>query len=145
MDYCTVDDVKDVLRVFREDFEALNIPDSIIERAIDDGTLNAKLALTPKYELDSLESDLPFAVNRFATLASAKSLIMRVGLMSTDKDKNIIGIISDELNIYRKYIQHGLLVDDSNNQIAVKKRTILRKSIDSSELDDFFEGGNRII
>jgi hypothetical protein len=137
MQYCTVAEVKDVLQLFKQDFENANITDTEIEQIITEATECIRFLVSQKYDLESIEdlSELPPALNYASKLKSCFLMLERFGPIGIERNKAIYDFLQDSYKFWESAIEKGFLLDTDGKEVSVQRYPKLLRTNNYAKLN----------
>jgi len=125
MNYCTIGDVQLVIKTFAGDIGDNNLGQSTIDPGTITTLITQASAMTvmdfqPRYVISVINAyspDFPDAIRQLTALRTARLVYARLGTVSVDRNRELRGLFSDEIAMWRRVIQSGSVIDLAGLQV----------------------------
>jgi len=140
--FCTPAEVLQVARSFSIDSRRNTLSDDDVNIAIDQASDLIRLMLLPRYQIATIEADVPRGIKTLCQYKSAIILNMIHKFVSADETTGIIGRFKAIVNIWKQAIVNGTLLDNSDELVDSFQppQTVLASTATSLKL--IFEDNN---
>lgn len=154
MNYCTVADVRSVIKTFAGDIDDDNdgrptISSLDIQDLIGEASPMVIMDYQLRYSIEVIDSygpepeDYPDAIRRLAALRTAELVYNRIGSVSVERNKALKELFAGEISKYRRVITAGAVRDRAGQLVPSQGGPSARNHLDTTQIDEVYARGPR--